>query len=149
MGGAVIGGGSAGAATHVGGAGGAGLGGAGGGQSGASSLAGGGQMSAAGIGGTAGTPSRADAVAAIEAACQTAVKECPQVTVDQCQSSNESEIPAETAPCFGAQLSVLQCTAGLPAAAFQCMANFAKPYPSYCGDENTALQDCYTAHPAM
>jgi hypothetical protein len=115
----------------------------------AGSLAGGGQTSAAGTGGTAGAPSRADAVSAIKAGCQTAVQACPKVTVDQCESSNESQLQPETAPCFGSQVSVLECVGRLPVAAFQCVANFAQPTASYCMDENSALQTCYAAHAAM
>ncbi|MEO7036607.1 MAG: hypothetical protein ABI548_21850 [Polyangiaceae bacterium] len=142
--------GGGGATAGAGGGGGsAGLGSAGSAAGAAASEAGGGQTSAAGAGGIAGAPSHADAIAAIKSGCQTAVQACPQVTIDQCVSSNDSQLLADSAPCFGAQLSVFQCVAKLPTLAFQCVANFAKPSAPYCSDENAALQSCYTAHPAM
>ena len=139
---------------HVGGAnqaGGAGLGAGGagnpavggGGAGVAGSHAGGGQTS--GAGGASGAPSRGDGISAIKAGCQTEAQACPQAIVEQCESTNEGQLPAETAPCFGAYVSALQCAGKLPSAAFRCVGSSATLYPSYCSGENAALQSCYAA----
>lgn len=112
------------------------------GASGAGGVAGAGS---AGTSGGSGPGSRADALAAIDTACRTALEQCPQLDVENCKSSNSASVPAEMTPCFGKALAIYKCVAQLQAVSFQCIGTNMRPFPQFCMAENAAGQACNAA----
>jgi hypothetical protein len=103
----------------------------------------GGDNETSGSGGTAGAPTLADADAAIQMACTTALKECPQLDVAKCKAQSTASLPAPNAHCFAERIHLVECIGELPPSAFQCVGDQASASQQLCPAENNSLQACY------
>jgi len=125
-----------------------GSGGGGGGASGSAAVAGNGGHSG-GAGGAAGAPTQADAVAAIQKTCATALKQCPQLNVSRCESDNAATLPSETSPCFSYGVAFFECAAKLPASDFECYQDQTNLLPQLCKTEADAERACRSPDAGM